>query len=952
MSVVNSMVIGRASHDGDPIPKEITFRYGREELLRIGNVKSTYIQRYEAPTEHVLSRKRKRGKKGGLRQRIRDRKTRPPLPTLLLSNVRSLRNQMSELSACVKYLYEYRDSCLLCFTETWLNDAIDSSTLNIDGFGSPIRLDRDPTTTGKSTGGGVCVYINKNWCKDYIVRDRVCNEDIELLSLSLRPFYLPREFGHIFLTLAYIHPKANYNKAADIIKEHVSSLENLSPDAPKLILGDFNGCAIKKELPHYYQYVTCPTRNVKTIDLCYGNIKDAYKSYAKPPLGTSDHNSIQLVPAYKQKIKSTKPVTKCVKSWTEDAVLELQGCFDCTNWDIFETTSTNLEEMTDVVTDYINFCVDNIVPDKTIKIFPNNKPWVTKELKSVLVQKKRAFCSGNKTKVKSIQRDIKRLTRKCKLEYKEKIEERFRASDTRQAWNGVRTMIGNTKTRQNISTNNDLSFANELNSFYARYDTTDFSYEQEAISNSLPHGDRIILSEREVTDIFSRLNVRKAAGPDKIQGRVLKQCCCQLSYIFLKLFQLSLDTHNIPSLWKSSAIIPIPKKPKPSILNDYRPVALTSIPMKCLERLVLKHLRENTKCIMDPLQFAYQAKRGVEDAVVSLLHRVYTHIESSGSYARILFVDFSSAFNTIQPHILMSKLKTYGVNSTLIHWIRSFLSNRSQHVRVNQVQSEMLTTNTGAPQGCVISPVLFTLYTNDCRSRVCQCFNIKFADDTAMVGLIRGSELEYRREIDSFAVWCSVNYLELNIKKTKELVIDFRPRKTAIVPVIINSQPVEIVSEYRYLGTVIDSKLSWNSNTTAIYNKGQQRLYFLRKLRSFNVDPKIMTLFYLGFIESIVTFSFHAWFGSLSVQNKNKLNSIIKISSKILGKQMPSLQILYDIRILKKARIILNDDMHVLNDQLQFLPSGRRLRVIPFKTNRAMKTFIPNCIRLINNSLK
>ena len=67
---------------------------------------------------------------------------------------------------------------------------------------------------------------------------------------------------------------------------------------------------------------------------------------------------------------------------------------------------------------------------------------------------------------------------------------------------------------------------------------------------------------------------------------------------------------------------------------------------------------------------------------------------------------------------------------------------------------------------------------------------------------------------------------------------------------------------------------------------------------------------------------------------------------------MPSLQNVYDIRVLKKARTILSDDRHVLNDQLQFLPSGRRLRVTPFKTNRAMKTFIPNCIRLINNSLK
>ena len=100
---------------------------------------------------------------------------------------------------------------------------------------------------------GVCAY-NERWCKDHTLRDSYCSEDIELLSLSFTPFYLPREFGQIFVTVVYIHPQA----AAEAIQDTVIKLENVAPDAPKLILDDFNGCSMKHALPHFYQYITCP----------------------------------------------------------------------------------------------------------------------------------------------------------------------------------------------------------------------------------------------------------------------------------------------------------------------------------------------------------------------------------------------------------------------------------------------------------------------------------------------------------------------------------------------------------------------------------------------------------------------------------------------------------------------------------------------------------------------
>lgn len=106
---------------------------------------------------------RKRGKKGGVRQRVRilTRKRRLPLPSIVLANVQSLKNKVDELQARVSHTREFRDVCVLAFTETWLTAADMDPTTDIDGFGVPIRLDRDPCTTGKRQGGGVCFYINR-----------------------------------------------------------------------------------------------------------------------------------------------------------------------------------------------------------------------------------------------------------------------------------------------------------------------------------------------------------------------------------------------------------------------------------------------------------------------------------------------------------------------------------------------------------------------------------------------------------------------------------------------------------------------------------------------------------------------------------------------------------------------------------------------------------------------
>ncbi|KAI4903415.1 hypothetical protein NFI96_026292 [Prochilodus magdalenae] len=179
-----------------------------------------------------------------------------------------------------------------------------------------------------------------------------------------------------------------------------------------------------------------------------------------------------------------------------------------------------------------------------------------------------------------------------------------------------------------------------------------------------------------------RLHPRKAAGPDRVCPRMLKACAAQLGEPLQHVFNLSLRLGRVPATWKTTCLIPVPKKAHPKELNDYRPVALTSHVMKTMERLLLNHLRPQVHHAEDPLQFAYREKVGVEDAILYLLHRIHSHLDKGGCAVRVMFFDFSSAFNTIQPLLLRDKLMKMEVDMHLVTWITDYLTGRPQHVRI------------------------------------------------------------------------------------------------------------------------------------------------------------------------------------------------------------------------------------------------------------------------------
>ena len=605
-------------------------------------------------------------------------------------------------------------------------------------------------------------------------------------------------------------------------------------------------------------------------------------------------------------------------------------------------------------------------------MYPNNKPWVTKELKDIITKKHNLFKSINRSdeEQKSVQRELKKKIQECKRSYRAKLEDCLKRKDSKQMWEKMKLMTGCGKKKNQFTVEKDSTpdeFADKLNSFYARFDVYDFKNERdEAIAEIMCDSDpqeEFVVSEREVECVFRKVHERRACGPDGLKAWIFKHCSVQLSYIYSVLFNLSLRESLLPPIWKTSEIIPVPKKPQVKELNDLRPVALTSIVTKCLEKIISKEIKKCSGSTQDPMQFAYREKRSVEDAILIFLQNAYKHLDMPKNYCRILFVDFSSAFNTIQPHLIIQKLNRINLNKIVIKWILEFLTKRPQYVKISNEQngnglvsgvvSKTIWTNTGAPQGAVLSPLLFTAYTNDCSISNpidTGTHMLKFADDTVIQGLISSeNENAYRESINWFVQWCEEHFLLLNVKKTKELIIDFRIKKSPLCPLLVKNEEVEQVETYKYLGVTIDDKLNWNAHAKTVLKKLNSRLYFLRKLNSFHVEKMLLSLFYKTMLESIMCFALTCWGGNLNSLALDKFNRVIKKCSSLCNpaSPFPSIQVTHCCQCQKKINAILKDKSHPFCNLISFSTRSGKPLTFHCRRERYRNSFLPFSIKFL-----
>ncbi|XP_051278345.1 uncharacterized protein LOC127375945 [Dicentrarchus labrax] len=204
----------------------------------------------------------------------------------------------------------------------------------------------------------------------------------------------------------------------------------------------------------------------------------------------------------------------------------------------------------------------------------------------------------------------------------------------------------------------------------------------------------------------------------------------------------------------------------------------------------------------------------------------------------------------------------------------------------------------------------------------------------------------------TFVTWCDSNHLRLNTTKTKEMVVDLRRPRAHPEPVTINSDHVELVQTYKYLGVHLDDRLDWTANTDALCRRGQSRLYFLRRLASFNICKKLLQIFYQTVVASALFYTAVCWGGSIKKKDASRLDKLVRKAGSVLGTELDRLTSVAERRALNRLLSIMDNPLHPLHSTIyrQRSSFSDRLLSLSYSTERLRRSFLPHAIRLFNST--
>ena len=241
---------------------------------------------------------------------------------------------------------------------------------------------------------------------------------------------------------------------------------------------------------------------------------------------------------------------------------------------------------------------------------------------------------------------------------------------------------------------------------------------------------QLIVTQKMVAKKIRDMKENKSPGVDGIPPKLLLEIVEHISIPLATVFNLSIEEGVVPLEWKEANIIPLFKKGSRSKSENYRPVSLTSVVCKLLERLIKDHLVDFLvkNNLINPSQHGFLKARSCLTNILCFLEDVTKWVDE-GSPVDIIYLDLKKAFDKVPHQRLLLKLKAHGIGNGMINWIEKWLIDRRQRVVVDGEVSNWKSVLSGAPQGSVLEPILFLIYINDLDDDITSKV-LKFVDDT------------------------------------------------------------------------------------------------------------------------------------------------------------------------------------------------------------------------------
>ena len=760
----------------------------------------------------------------------------------LTINFQSLREKKAELLN----ILETTDPDIVFGNETWLTPNHHSSEF----FPPTYHVYRKDRSDGY---GGVLLAVKSNLISNQIA----VKSSTEAVIVSIKT---TKPTEPLIVISLYRTPSVKSNERLNQMKDIVEMLDNIKTEGVIWIGGDLNLKDVdwinfkaktgkRQYSEEFYnlfldklqdmglsQVNETPTRENNILDIFLTNRPSLVSRCTTiPPI--SDHD-IVLVDS-KIKAARVKPISRTISVWKKADWDKMKIETQNFSSELTKKKNANTQEIWDEINEHLQTMMNRHVPTKKSST-KNHQPWINTNLKRISRRKYRAWKKKNETRdpkdiarFNKIKKDTRRTNRRCYREYVKGVVEEDSKNNLYKLIKSKRTdSMGIAPLKRNGLTFSDSKTkADILNDQFCNAFTREDLSNIPNLENS-PHPDmeEITVEENGVRKLLRNLNPRKASGPDKIPCRLLKELANELAPALTHLFNQSLRTGEVPSIWKHALVQPIYKKGDRAQAANYRPISLTCVCCKLLEHIVrtgiTKHLENNN--IISDAQHGFRKARSCETQLILTIQDFASEIDSSGQTDAIL-LDFSKAFDRVPHQRLLRKLEFYGIRGNINKWIENFLLNRTQQVLVEGETSCIGAVISGVPQGSVLGPTLFLVYINDLGEGLRSTVRL-FADDTMLYSPIHNhSDSEALQEdLSKLEKWEEKWQMGFNVVKCHQLTVS---TKNNIINTSYNlhGQTLEKVKDAKYLGVEISEKLSWKTHVNSITNKANKSSAFVHR---------------------------------------------------------------------------------------------------------------------------
>ena len=356
------------------------------------------------------------------------------------------------------------------------------------------------------------------------------------------------------------------------------------------------------------------------------------------------------------------------------------------------------------------------------------------------------------------------------------------------------------------------------------------------------------------------LNPNKSLGPDEIHPVMLKRLADHIAIPLHTIMTKSLEESTLPDEWKIAHVSPVYKKGKKNLAENYRPVSLTSIACRLMEKIlkdqIMQHLM-NEK-LLSKHQHGFMGKRSTVTQLLCYLDKCADSISDS-KVVDVIYFDFAKAFDTVPHRRLLKKLNAYGIKGKELDWIKSFLSDRHQSVKVNGKLSKKCKVLSGVPQGSVLGPLLFVIYIND-LPEVTNSKMYLFADDTKLVEEINNVDdaIRLQQDIDAMEKWSNDWLLRFHPDKCHVLTIGKFWNIKHSHPYAIGGSVLEHVDQEKDLGVIIDGELTFDEHIFSKIKKANSIVGLISRSFDF-LSPEMFRTLFMAFVRPHLEYAQAVW---------------------------------------------------------------------------------------------